>query len=140
MRERALSGRCGAFVALSLPLQHVPQAARIACRHLRRLPGRDRELARREPTRYRSSKDVERSFCPICGSTIGFHRAHETSLAVGGFDAPEALPVAGVSTMHVWFKEHLPWFDTADDWPRYAEFPPGRTEELIGLSGRDIKG
>jgi hypothetical protein len=92
------------------------------------------------PTRYRSSDDVERSFCPICGSTIGFHRAHETSLAVGGFDAPDALPGAGVSAMHVWFKEHLPWFDTADDWPRYAEFPPGRTEELIGLSGRDIKG
>jgi hypothetical protein len=92
------------------------------------------------PTRYRSSNDVERSFCPICGSTIGFHRAHETSLAVGSFDAPDALPGAGVSTMHVWFKEHLPWFDTADDWPRYTEFPPDRTEELIGLSGRDIKG
>jgi hypothetical protein len=30
----------------------------------------------KEPTRYRSSKDVERSFCPSCGSTIGFHRVH----------------------------------------------------------------
>ena len=93
-----------------------------------------------EPTRYRSSKDVQRSFCPACGSTIGFHRAHETSLVVGSFDAPEALSVADVRTGHVWFKERIPWFDTADDWPRHPEFPPGRSEELIALSGRDIKG
>ena len=93
-----------------------------------------------EPKRYRSSKDVERSFCPACGSAIGFHRVHETSLFVGSLDAPEELPVANLSTMHVWFKEHIPWFDTADDWPRYPEFPPGRTEELDALSGLEIKG
>ena len=39
-----------------------------------------------ELTRYRSSKDVERSFCPACGSSTGFHRVHETSLALGSFD------------------------------------------------------
>ena len=92
------------------------------------------------PTRYRSSKDVERRFCPVCGSTIGFHRVHETSLVVGSFDAPEALPVAEIWTGHVWFKEHIPWFDTADDWPRHSEFTPGRTDELNALSGRDIEG
>ena len=92
------------------------------------------------PTRYRSSSDVERSFCPTCGSAIGFHRVHETSLVVGSLDLPEALAVTQLATMHVWFKEHLPWFDTADDWPRHPEFPPGRTEELETLSGLDIKG
>jgi hypothetical protein len=93
-----------------------------------------------KPTRYRSSKDVERSFCPACGSTIGFHRVHETSLVVGSLDAPEALPIANLWTGHVWFQEHIPWFDTADDWLRYSEFPPGRTEELDTLSGLEIKG
>jgi hypothetical protein len=93
-----------------------------------------------EPTRYRSSRDVERSFCAVCGSSIGFHRVHETSLLVGSFDAPEALPVADIWTVHVWFKDHIPWFDTADDWTRFAEFPPQRAEELNALSGRQIEG
>lgn len=53
------------------------------------------------PTRYRSSKDVERSFCGTCGNTIGFHRVHETSLAVGSFDDPDALPVLNIQTNHV---------------------------------------
>src|SRR5215211_4760897 len=45
VRERALPGRCGAFVALLLPLQHVPETDRVSYRHLRRLPRRHRELA-----------------------------------------------------------------------------------------------
>ena len=94
----------------------------------------------KEPTRYRSSKDVERSFCPDCGSTIGFHRVHETSLAIGSLDAPAVLPVTKLWTGHVWFKEHIPWFDTADNWTRHSEFPPGRVEELNALSGQDIEG
>ena len=94
----------------------------------------------REPFRYRSSKDVQRSFCPVCGSTIGFHRVHETCIAIGSLDAPEALQIAKLWTGHVWFKEHIPWFDTADEWTRYSEFPPGRLEELDALSGRELKG
>ena len=93
-----------------------------------------------EPTRYRSSRDVERSFCPTCGSTIGFHRVHETSLCLGSFDTPSDLPVETIWTGHVWYKEHIAWFDTADDWVRHAEFSPGRAAELAALSGRAIKG
>jgi hypothetical protein len=83
---------------------------------------------------------VERSFCPVCGSTIGFHRVHETSLALGSLDAPAALAVAELWTEHVWFEEHIPWFDTSDDWTRHSKFPPGRAEELAALSGHEIKG
>jgi hypothetical protein len=93
----------------------------------------------REPNRYRSSKDVERSFC-FCGSTIGFHRVHETSISIGSLDAPEALPITKLWTGHVWFKEHIPWFDTTDAWTRYSEFPPSRIEALDALSGQEIKG
>jgi hypothetical protein len=94
----------------------------------------------KEPTRYRSSKDVERSFCPACGSSIGFHRARETFLCVGSLDMPSDLPVASIWTGHTWYKEHISWFDTADDWWRHSEFPPGRAEELDALSGQPIKG
>ena len=94
----------------------------------------------KQPSRYRSSKDVERSFCPVCGSTIGFHRVHETFILIRSLGAPEALPIAKLWTGYVWFKEHIPWFDTTDDWIRYTEFPPGRAEELNALSGREIKG
>jgi hypothetical protein len=92
-----------------------------------------------QTTRYRSSIDVERSFCPVCGS-IGFHRVHETFIAVGSLDAPEALPIAKLWTGHTWFKEHISWFATADEWTRYSGFPPGRVEELDALSGREIMG
>lgn len=94
----------------------------------------------REPTRYRSSADVERSFCPVCGSTIGYHRVHETSLALGTFDQPAALLAPGTPALHVWTRERIAWFDTIDDWPRHFEFPPGRAEELEAVSGRAIGG
>ena len=93
-----------------------------------------------EPTRYRSSNDVERSFCPTCGSTIGFHRVHKTSLALGSFDTPVELLKDGVWTGHVFFGEHVPWFDTSDDWTRYKEFPSWRAEKLTELSGQEIRG
>ena len=65
---------------------------------------------------------------------------HETSLLLGSLDAPESLPIAAIKTAHVWFKDHIPWFDTADDWTRFAEFPPQRADELNALSGQHIKG
>jgi hypothetical protein len=92
------------------------------------------------PTRFRSSENVERSFCPVCGSTIGFHRVHETSLALGSFDSPNAMLSDGIPSWHVWFKERVAWFDTADDWQRYPEFSPGRAEGLSALSGQAICG
>jgi hypothetical protein len=94
----------------------------------------------KEPTRYRSSRDVERSFCPTCGGSIGFHRVSETFLCVGSLDAPSDLPIRSIWTGHTWYKEHIPWFETTDDWQRHSEFPPGRIEELNALSGLEIKG
>lgn len=98
-----------------------------------------------KPTRYRSSKDVERSFCATCGSPLAFHRVHETSLALGSLDHPERLPVEGraeipVWSTHVWYQDRLAWFDTADGWSRHLKFPPGREEELAELSGQAIRG
>ena len=93
-----------------------------------------------EATRYRSSSDVERSFCSNCGSSIGFHRVHETSLYLGSFDKPSEIPVDRMLTGHVFYKDRIGWFDTADQWERHREFSPGRSEELEGLTGQPIKG
>jgi len=93
-----------------------------------------------DPRRYRSSADVERSFCAACGGTIGFHRVHETSIAVGAFDRPEDLPVGEVFSLHVWHADRISWFETADDWPRHAAFPERRDEELQRLAGKTIEG
>ncbi len=92
------------------------------------------------PTRYRSSPDVERSFCSRCGGTIGFHRVHETSLAVGSLDEPSRLPVDRCRHAHVWNRERVAWFDVADDWQRHDSFPSERIRELEELSGRPIRG
>jgi hypothetical protein len=94
----------------------------------------------REPARYRSSEDVERSFCPGCGSTIGFHRIHETSLTIGSFDRPDDIVAECQSRSHVFRQEKLDWFDTVDSWARFDQFAPGREGELQSMSGKPIKG
>ena len=94
----------------------------------------------REPTRYRSSKDVERSFCPVCGSTVGFHRVHETSLAIGGFDRPQDVVASHEKCVHVCYQERIAWFDTTDNWTRFDQFGPGREDEVRSLSGQPIRG
>jgi hypothetical protein len=94
----------------------------------------------REPVRYRSSKDVERSFCPTCGSTVGFHRVHETTLTIGSLDRPEDIIDSCNSRSHVFLEEKLDWFDTSDTWTRHDRFAPGREEELRALSGQRIRG
>jgi len=92
----------------------------------------------RQPSRYRSSQDVERSFCPTCGSSIGFHRAHETSLGLGSFDRPDDIAVERSRSLHVMYGDHIAWFDTADDWPRHETRPSGVAEEHAKHSGQAI--
>jgi len=94
----------------------------------------------REPVRYRSSKDVERSFCSVCGSTVGFHRVHETSLAIGSFDLPQKVVASRDRCVHVCYQEKISWFDTADNWTRFERFGPGREDEVRSLSGLPIRG
>lgn len=94
----------------------------------------------REPSRYHSSQHVDRSFCPACGSTIGFHRVHETSLTIGSFDRPGAILSACNSRSHVFCQDRIEWFDTADHWPRHDRFASGREEELESVSSESIRG
>ena len=70
------------------------------------------------PTRYRSSANAERGFCPRCGSTLTMHEpviADRVQVALGSLDHPEAVRPDD----HVWTGEQLPWLRIDDDRPRF---------------------
>jgi len=72
-----------------------------------------------EPTRYRSSAEAERGFCPVCGSTISMHEeviADRMQIAAGSLDDPDRVKIDD----HVWTREQLSWFQIDDRLPRFA--------------------
>jgi hypothetical protein len=70
------------------------------------------------PSVFQSSPDVWRSFCGRCGSPISYRARRfpgEVHFYIGTLDKPERyLPQA-----HVHHGEHVAWFDTKDDLPRF---------------------
>ncbi len=73
---------------------------------------------RGEPTRYRSSTYAERGFCPRCGSTLTMHEKvlqDRVQVTVGSLDTPERVRPDD----HVWTQDQLPWFELADELPRF---------------------
>lgn len=83
-------------------------------------PVSDFEWIGGEPSRYRSSEYAERGFCPRCGSTLSMHEevlAERVQIAVGSLDTPERIRPDD----HVWTQHQLPWFQIADDLPRFGQ-------------------
>lgn len=71
------------------------------------------------PASYHSSTRAVRQFCARCGTQLFFAYttgAPEFDVALGSLDDPDGIAPAG----HIWTRERLPWFDTADDLPRHA--------------------
>ena len=72
---------------------------------------------------YKSSSDVGRAFCAECGSTLTFEATLRgygpiVAIHISSFDNPGALiPIA-----HSFYSERIPWFDVADNLPRYEGF------------------
>jgi hypothetical protein len=75
------------------------------------------------PRHYASSKGVRRGFCGSCGSPLTYesdgmpNEIHVLACALA--DPAAVRPVA-----HVFAGEQLPWFDTADELPRYEKTRP----------------
>ena len=70
------------------------------------------------PTRYQSSEFAQRGFCARCGSTLSMHEevlADRVQVTVGSLDEPARVRIDD----HVWYAEHIPWFEIADDLPRF---------------------
>ena len=72
---------------------------------------------------YESSPGVGRAFCGACGTPLtwegdGGDLGPIVELHISTFDDPAAL----VPTVHSFYPERIPWFDVADDLPRYEGF------------------
>ncbi|MEM7226552.1 MAG: GFA family protein [Pseudomonadota bacterium] len=97
---------------------------------------------RGSPKLYDSSGDAKRGFCATCGSSVTFHRVHETSLALGGLDHPERLEVGAQRPVyadnHIFIGEQVPWLKIDDALDRYEGLPPAREDEMAVLAGREI--
>jgi len=72
-----------------------------------------------EPSFYRSSADVLRSFCPNCASPLAFHRANvRVTVTAGTLDHPELLE----PTFHICSENELSWAHFDDSLPRQEGF------------------
>jgi hypothetical protein len=73
-----------------------------------------------EPTKFRSSAGVTRSFCGRCGSPLTY-RSEESPERVDvmtcSLDAPEAYP----PQFHVWVSHKLEWTRLDNELPAYSE-------------------
>jgi hypothetical protein len=88
---------------------------------------------------FESSSWGHREFCNLCGAQIGYRKtdaATTVDLNVGCMDDPSAFP----PQYHVYSKDRIGWFDTADDLPRYAGSEPGADESGADESGADEPG
>jgi hypothetical protein len=78
---------------------------------------------RGEPTRFQSSEFAQRGFCPNCGSTLTMHEdvlADRVQVAVGSLDEPGRVHIDD----HVWTEQAIPWFQIADQAPRFPRSSP----------------
>lgn len=77
------------------------------------------------PVVYRSSSWGQREFCAACGSYLLYREQHApttVSINTASLDDPSLFP----PTHHIFASRRIPWFDTADELPRYDEaaIPP----------------
>lgn len=90
---------------------------RLARTQLRIVAGNDAIRA------YRSSPQIERTFCSVCGSNLTFAfdgLPDEIWVAVGTLDDdPGARPTA-----HIFAASQAPWHPISDELPQFAEYPP----------------
>jgi hypothetical protein len=75
-------------------------------------------------TCYASSEWGHREFCNLCGTQICYRQtdgATTVDVNVGCMDDPSEF----APQHHIYAKDRISWFETADDLPRHAESAPG---------------
>jgi hypothetical protein len=88
-----------------------------------------------EPKRRRSSSIAERWFCGDCGTQIAIHADYQPDtldIALVTLDDPSLI----APEFHIWTLRQIPWFDIADNLPRYGDFRPdtrGQPDEAVRL-------
>jgi hypothetical protein len=71
-----------------------------------------------EPTRYRSTSQAARGFCPRCGTQLTFEHddfPDEIALTTCSLDEPEKAPPRD----HIYTSTKLSWVKLADSLPQY---------------------
>ena len=77
---------------------------------------------------FRSSEDVTRTFCSVCGSNLQFIGSNKLGfgLAVGSLDSdPTRRP-----TEQIWVKDKAVWWNLHDEPPFFQTYPPKRRNNL----------
>ena len=72
------------------------------------------------PTYFVSSPGVRRGFCGRCGSPLTYENerlADEIHVLAGALTQPGRVKPSA----HIFVSDQLPWFDAADDLPRYEK-------------------
>lgn len=72
------------------------------------------------PKGFRASSHATREFCSDCGTYLLF-REDDPKATLGintaTLDNPSLVP----PDFHIWHASHIPWFETADTFPRHAK-------------------
>ena len=72
---------------------------------------------------FKSSEDLERRFCPKCGTGLFAQRRSRPdaiSITLGSFDEPDALK----PEIQIWTSQRIGWVEALDEIPSDAEGPP----------------
>jgi len=81
------------------------------------------------PCYFSSSPGARRGFCATCGSPLTFE-AERIPDEVHLYAASLADPAKVTPTRHVFVEEQLPWFETADELPRFAKTSRGGAQPI----------
>src|SRR5918994_3276657 len=79
------------------------------------------------PARYQSTKHGHREFCSACGTQIAYRNSQNATTVevnVGSLDDCDQVQ----PRYHIWCASRIPWFDIADNLPRYEGSKPKRDE------------
>jgi len=131
-RARRYAGRClcGAvrYVATGAPVNvricHCDLCKRVSgsAFYARALFPKTAVAIEGEIARVHSSPDLERLFCPRCGSPL-FAARHSKpqwiAITLGSLDDPSGLP----PTDHIWTSRKVAWLHLNDGLPQYPEMP-----------------
>ncbi len=82
--------------------------------------------ATEKPALYPSSPDVDRGFCPRCGSSLTFQRPGRIYVLVGSLDDPDSIDMSEARTCeanHVFAAEKISWIHVDDDLPQFDRYP-----------------
>jgi hypothetical protein len=81
---------------------------------------KDTFLVRGQPSVFRSSAAVRRTFCASCGTPLTYENAahaSEIDVTTCSLDDPEAFP----PTYHAWVQDSLSWVRLEDHLERFAQ-------------------